>query len=254
MPANNAFFDYLNKGKAGDTDVSARLGNIEKALGITTGTSPDPTLSSLLGSAQAKTTEGTKKKSGGSYGFKGALRRLTALGRYPVKEIKESENLITESAPDYAQYLAGQIGRGQKSPEEASDLFSAFSAAYNVPGGFKTAEGLGSMSMGQAPAGTVERYRPFQEFAAKTLGIGLTAEDVKSTEEAARSLGKTTPEEFSQFLGQKMLSSPEYIRKTPLAFAANLPYGGKYGVGYQTPQGSFTGTYRFKPPSTVDYS
>jgi hypothetical protein len=51
-----------------------------------------------------------------------------------------------------------------------------------------------------------------------------------------------------------MLSSPEYVRKTPLAFAANLPYGGKYGVGYQTPDGTFTGTYRFKPPSTVNYS
>jgi hypothetical protein len=253
MPANNAFFDYLNKGKAGDSDVSARLGNIEKALGITTDEAANPA-TSFFGTSQTKTTEGTEKKSGGSYGFRSALKQLKALGKYPVTEIKESENLITESAPDYAQYLAGQIGRGQKSPEEAADLFSAFSAAYNVPGGFKTAEGLGSMSMGQAPAGTVERYRPYQEFAAKALGLNLSEEDVKSTEAVARALNKTTPEAFSQLLGQKMLSSPEYIRKTPLAFAANLPYGGKYGVGYQTPEGTFTGTYRFKPPSTVDYS
>lgn len=245
--AGTNFFEYLNKGNTPDSvDLSSRLGNIEKALGISNDQNTP------LTGTQSKTT--ADQKQGTSYGFKSALKRLTELGKYPVQEIKSSENLITESAPDYAQYLAGQIGRGQKSPEEAADLFSSFSAAYNVPGGFKTASELGSMSMGQAPTGTVERYRPFQEFAAKALGIGLTAEDVKSTEEAARALGKTTPEEFSQFLGQKMLSSPEYIRKTPLAFAANLPYGGKYGVGYQTPEGSFTGTYRFKPPSTVNYS
>jgi hypothetical protein len=51
-----------------------------------------------------------------------------------------------------------------------------------------------------------------------------------------------------------MLTSPEYIRKTPLAFAANLPYGGQYGVGYSLPDGTQTGTFRFKPPSTVNYS
>ena len=71
---------------------------------------------------------------------------------------------------------------------------------------------------------------------------------------AARAANKTSPEAFLNLLQADLMSSPEYIRKTPLAFAANLPYGGKYGVGYQTPDGTFTGTYRFKPPSTVNYS
>jgi len=253
MPANNAFFDYLNKGKADDTDVSARLGNIEKALGIPTDAAANPA-TSFFGTSQAKPTESTEKKSGGSYGFRSALKQLKALGRYPVTEIKESEDLIKESAPDYAAYLAGQIGRNAKSAAEAGDLFSAFSAAYNIPGGFKTASELASMAPGLPSEASVARYRPYQQYAAKALGLNLSEEDVKSTEAVARALNKTTPEAFSQLLGQKMLSSPEYIRKTPLAFAANLPYGGKYGVGYQTPEGTFTGTYRFKPPSTVDYS
>lgn len=253
MPVSNAFFDYLNKGKAGDDDVSARLGNIEKALGITADSTPGST-SSFFGDAQAKPTGSTEKQSGGSYGFKGGLKRLTALGKYPITEIKESENLLTESAPDYAAYLAGEIGRNAKSPTEAGNLFSAFSAAYNIPGGFKTASELASMAPGLPSEASVARYRPYQQYAAKALGLNLSEEDVKSTEAVARALNKTTPEAFAQLLGQKMLSSPEYIRKTPLAFAANLPYGGKYGVGYQTPEGTFTGTYRFKPPSTVDYS
>lgn len=185
---------------------------------------------------------------------KGAFaRRLGKLSRYGEKQIKLSDKQIRQNAADYAKFLAGQVSRGERSPIEASDLYADFGLAYNVPGAFSTAEQLGSMAGGLAPEGTVEKFRPFQTFAAKQLGVTLTEDDIRETEEAARVLGKTSPELFSQFLGAKLLSSPEYIRKNPLAFAANLPYNGRYGVGYQS-GGSFTGTYRFKPPSTVDYS
>lgn len=245
--AGNSPFSYLNKRTSGDTEeVSERLGAIEEKLGI----APVTALGSFFGGEQAKPTE----KKGGSTGFKSALKRLTKIGNIPVNQIQKTEEVTKESAGDYAKFLAGQVSRGERSPIEASDLFADFGLAYRIPDAFKTAEQLGSLKAGLAPEGTVEKYRPFQEFAARSLGIGLTEEDVKSTEAAARALGKTSPEAFSQFLGQKMLSSPEYIRKNPLAFAANLPYGGQYGVGYQTPGGTFTGTYRFKPQSTVDYS
>jgi len=239
-------FGYLSGRFSGgnDTEIADRLSAIEGALGIQR--EPTSPLEALFSGASAP----TKKKGGKGLG----TEKLMKIGNIPIKQIQETETDIIESAPDYAQFLAGQVTRGERSPIEASDLFADFGLAYGVPGAFKTAEQLGSMAMGQAPEGVVERYRPFQSFAAKQLGIGLTEEDIQSTEAAARALGKTTPEAFAQFLGQKMLSSPEYIRKTPLAFTANLPFGGQYGVGYQTPKGTFTGTYRFKPPSTVDYS
>ena len=245
MAGNNPFDYYTKRTSDEDTGMSDRLGAIEEKLGI----APQTALGSFFGGGNAEPT----KKKGGS-GYRPAIRDIKKIGSLPVKKITKSEESIKNRADDYAELLAGQVSRGERSAIEASDMFADFGLAYRIPNAFETATQLGSLKAGLAPEGTVEKYRPFQEFAARSLGIGLTEEDVKSTEAAARALGKTSPEAFSQFLGQKMLSSPEYIRKNPLAFAANLPYGGQYGVGYQTPGGTFTGTYRFKPQSTVDYS
>lgn len=244
--AGNSRFDYLNSRTSGSTEeLSDRLSAIEEKFGL----APVTALGSFFGGGEAKPTE--KKKGSG---FKAAIRDIKRIGALPVKEIEKTEQVTKESAADYAQFLAGQVARNEKTPVEVSDLYADFGLAYNIPDAFKTAQQLGSLKPGSAPEGAVEKYRPFQEFAARQLGLTLTEEDIKSTEAAARALNKTSPEAFSQLLGQKMLSSPEYIRKNPLAFAANLPYEGKYGVGYQTPGGTFTGTYRFNPGSTVNYN
>jgi hypothetical protein len=240
--AGTNFFEYASSKRSGDDEISDRLGAIETALGI----QAQSPLQSYLGGGVTK----EKKGKGGGLG----TNKLFKIGNIPIKQIQRTEKDLTQSAPDYAEFLAGQVSRGERSPIEASDLYADFGLAYGIPDAFKTASTLGSMAMGAAPEGVVERYRPFQQFAAQQLGINLSEQDIKSTEAAARALGKTSPEAFSQFLGQKMLTSPEYIRKTPLAFAANLPFGGQYGVGYSQPNGTQTGTYRFKPPSTVDYS
>lgn len=243
--ANNPFFDYFTKRtQGGDTEVSDRLGAIEEKLGI----APVTELGSFFGVKQEEPTKGK----GGS-GLKSAIRELRRIGNFPVQKIQETEKITKKSADEFAALLASQVGRNERSAIEASDLYTDFGLAYNIPNTFKTAQQLGSLKAGLAPEGTVEKYRPVQEFTARALGIGLTEKDVKSTEEVARVLGKTSPEAFLQLLGQKMLSSPEYIRKNPLAFTANLPYEGRYGVGYQK-DGTFTGTYRFNPGSTVNYS
>lgn len=181
-------------------------------------------------------------------------RRLKKISDIGIKGIQRSQAEITQNAADYARFLAGQVGRGQRSPLEASDIYADFGLAYGIPDAFKTAEQLAGLSTGLAPEGTVEQFRPIQTLAAKQLGVDLTEQQIKETEVAARVLGKTSPETFSQFLEARLLTSPDYIRKNPLAFTANLPFGGRYGVGYQTADGGFTGTYRFKPPSSVDYS
>lgn len=233
MPADNNYFSYMANrtqpaadpfGIAGPTPET----KTEKAPGIF---SPD---------------YGKEKK--GSFGRK--LRKIADIG---IKGTQKFDTEITRNAQEYAQFLAGQVGRGERSPIEASDLYADFGLAYGVPGAFKTAAQLGSMAQGTAPTGTVERMRDFQEWAAKSLGISWGAEDVKGVEAAALAMNKTSPEAFARLLGQSMLNSPEYIKKNPLAFSANLPFQGYYGVGYQAPGGGFTGTYRFKPPTTVSY-
>jgi hypothetical protein len=238
MPANNDYFDY--------TKAKTYANNYQGADPF--GVAKPTTLESAA--MDAFSAKGDTKKNDSS-SFNRYLRKIGNLG---IKNIQKRDKDIAQNAQDYAQFLAGQVSRGERSPTEASDLYADFGLAYKVPDAFKTAADLGSMIQGAAPTGTVERMRPFQEFAAKSLGISWSPEDMKGAEAAAASMGKTSPEEFSRLLGQTMLNSPEYIKKNPLAFSANLPFGGAYGVGYQAPGGGFTGTYRFKPPTTVDYS
>lgn len=232
------YFDYLNAKKAAEDFQGSSRGFAEAANPTENRFSNLPGVRSVM--------DGEKKG-----GFSRRLKKISDIG---IKGIQRSDAEITQNAADYARFLAGQVGRGQRSPLEASDIYADFGLAYGIPDTFKTAEQLGSLSTGLAPEGTVERFRPFQTFAAKQLGVTLDEQQIKETEAAARALGKTSPEQFAQFLEAKLLTSPEYIRKNPLAFTANLPFGGRYGVGYQTADGGFTGTYRFKPPTTVDYS
>lgn len=234
---------YFNYGFGGS--------NLDEGIPAASSKPVDP-ITSIFGGPPVKNTEDKKGKT--AY-----LRRMFRLGRIPIEEIRASEREITRSAPDYAQLLANQVSRGELSKTEATDRLVDFGMAYDIPDIFKTAEQFSStVQEGVSPESSVAKYRPFQEFAAKQLGLSLSEEDVKSTEAAARALGKTSPEAFSQFLGQTMMSSPEFIRKNPLAFTANLPFGGQYGVGYQTKNASgkptFTGTFRFNPNSTVNYS
>jgi hypothetical protein len=229
------FFDYLNAKQAAE--------NFQNQQG-TGGPTGDTRFSNLPG---VRSVMDENKKGGFS-------RRLKKISDFGIKGIQKSDAEITQSAADYARFLEGQVRRDQRSALEASDIYADFGLAYGIPDTFKTAERLASLSTGLAPEGTVEKFRPFQVFAAKQLGVDLTEQEIKETEAAARSLGKNTPELFAQFLEAKLTTSPDFIRKNPLAFSANLPAGGRYGVGYQTADGTFTGTYRFKPPSTVDYS
>jgi hypothetical protein len=244
MAANN-YFNYLNQ----RTPLAGGAGSFDGRQGVTA-----PGGFSYFEEDQGPKPPGifsqetTKEKKGS---FPKRLKKISDIG---IKGIQRSESEITKNAREYAQFLAGQIERGERTPIEASDLYADFGLSYGVPGAFKTAADLGSMTGGTLSTSTVEKYRPYQEFAAKTLGISWNPEDYEGIEAAATSMGKTSPEAFSRLLGQVMLNSPEYIKKNPLAFSANLPAGGYYGVGYQAPGGGFTGTYRFKPPSTVSYS
>jgi hypothetical protein len=134
------------------------------------------------------------------------------------------------------------------SPQEAATEFEAFGSAYQIPGTYETSKQLSELKRGEAPSGA--QYRPFSQTAAQLLGMGqLSPQQLEGYEKAAQAVGKTgSPEAFSQFLGQALMSSPDYIRKNPLAFTANLPFEGKYGVPHQA-GGAMTGTFRFKPPS-----
>lgn len=235
--ANNNFFDYLN------AKNSAEAWQTGREMGP--GNEPPESEASIPGFPRP--TEEKPKKGGG---YKKWLKNLSKKG---FKKLEKYDEKIEKQADDYARYLQGQVARGERSNVEAADLFSNFGLAYGIPDTFKTSETLSKMSPGIAPSSSVERFRPFQSFAAKQLGVGLSEQDIIETENAARALGYTTPELFSKFLGSKMLTSPDYIRKNPLAFAASLPYEGRYGVSHKS-GGSFTNTFRFKPPTTVDYS
>lgn len=261
--ARDSFFNYLPGSNRSAPDISdedlmaaieARLGT---PLGATTtedGEKKGTPLSDVGRPIRDEFGYPTERAKTGGTQIGKLTKILSEYGIRAQEDISKLEKYGKESASDYSNYLAGLSDANQLTPLEASQQFANYASKFGIEGGYKTAAELAARPKGVAPASAVERYRPFQELAAKTLGISLSEEDIKGTEAAARALGKTSPEAFSEFLGKRMTASPEYIRKTPLAFTANLPFEGKYGVGYQTPEGTFTGTYRFKPPTTVNYS
>lgn len=231
-------------------DVADRLGNIEKALGITSPGQPQDFFT-LMGSKQ----QATKKESTGSRGLNRLIRQLQKTGTSAVEDIQKSEAGYKQSLPEYSNYLASQVTSGVKSPQEAADLMSNFGLSYNVPDAFKAATQIGSMTPGAQTEQSAARYRPFQTFAAKALGLNWTDQDIQETEAAARAMGKTaSAEEFSQFLGQRMMTDPRYISRNAVAAFANAPFGGQYGLGKKSATGEYTGRFDFNPPSTVKYS
>lgn len=264
--SRDGFFNYLpgaGQGSSSGSTISDEdlMAAIEARLGAkpgTTGTTKDEDknlpFSSVGDPVRDKFGYPTERVKTGGTQIGRLTKLLSEFGIRGQEETSRLEKYGKESAADYANYLAGLTDANQLTNLEAGQQFANYASQFGIEGGYKTAAELAARPKGVAPASAVERFRPYQEMAARTLGISLSEEDIKGTEEAARALGKTTPEAFADLLGKRMLASPEYIRKTPLAFTANLPFEGKYGVGYQTPEGTFTGTYRFKPPTTVNYS
>jgi len=184
----------------------------------------------------------------GKPSYPNLLKRSVEIGVGGVEKIKAGEEFFRKEAPGRAKYLAEQVRGGRLSPQEAATQFEEFGTSYKIPGTYETAAGLSKLAPGTAPSGS--QFRPFTQTATQLLGLGqLSPEQLKGYEKAAQAVGKTSsPEAFSQFLGQALMSSPDYLRKNPLAFTANLPFGGQYGVPHQA-GGSVTGTFRFKPPS-----
>jgi len=176
------------------------------------------------------------------------IKRSVEVGVGGMEKVKAGEEFFRSEAPGRAEYLAEQVRGGRLSPQDAASQFEAFGTAYQVPGSYKTASELSKLTPGQAPSAA--QFRPFTQTASQLLGLGqLSPQQLEGYEKAAQSIGKTgSPEAFSQFFGQALMSSPDYIRKNPLAFTANLPFGGKYGVPHQA-GGGVTGTFRFRPPS-----
>lgn len=251
--------DSWNQYRA-DKDVESSLGRIENALGIF-GSNSNPRASGVGGIEQILTStifrnrdKDKPKTSPQEKAFSKLLNQLQGYGTGAMSEISRSEADIKRDSNQYLKYLEGQVERGEKSAGEASDLFADYAISYRIPRGFEKAASLAKLRTGLAPKATVARYKPFVELASKNLGLDYSTGRTNDITEAARALGKTSPEAFSQFLGATLMSSPEFIRKNPIAFAENLPEGGRYGVGYQTPEGTFTGTYRFKPPTSVNWS
>ena len=184
----------------------------------------------------------------GKVDYKNLLQRAAEVGVGGINKSKTSVDFLKSEAPGRADYLASQVRSGKLSPEEAATEFESFGSTYQVPGTYATSKQLSELKKGEGPSGA--QYRPFSQTAAQLLGLGqLNPQQLEGYEKAAQAMGKTgSPEAFSQFLGQALMASPDYIRKNPLAFTANLPFGGKYGVPYQV-GGVSTGTFRFKPQS-----
>lgn len=133
-------------------------------------------------------------------------RQEIALSRKQAEQTKKALPSIFES------YL-NRIKTGSFSPEEAAESFFNLSRAVGgkIPQAYKQADILRQKPLGLVSAQTYDRYKPAASLAyEQLLGRPLSDQEFQKYTSAAQGLGITKGPDFQAFLGETLLSTPEY--------------------------------------------
>lgn len=165
-------------------------------------------------SLSAQVADIQKTLSGGSVKVgKSVPEKPTDIARYFIGEGFDARDQTKEALPDILQSITNQVARGQLTPEEArySYLDLVKSTGSDLSKGLIEAEKLSNLSMGFAPAESYNRYKPAASLAfEQLLGRNIGDAEFQNYVSAAQGLGITKGPDFQAFLGETLLSSPEY--------------------------------------------
>lgn len=142
------------------------------------------------------------------------------IARSYIEESKGARSETKRALPTILTSISNQVARGQLTPEEArySYLDLVKSVGGDLSQGFKQAEELSNLQMGFAPAESYSRYKPAASLAfEQLLGRSIGDTEFQNYVSAAQGLGISKGADFQAFLGETLLSSPEY-RKQAVIF------------------------------------
>jgi hypothetical protein len=143
-------------------------------------------------------------------------RNPADIGRYYIGAGKAAEKETKESLPSFFESYMKRVASGNITPEEARSSFFDLvrSSGGSIKEGLEQADKLGSMPMGMAPAESYERYKPAASLAyEQLLGRSISDPEYQNLVSAAQGLGISKGQDFQDFLGKTIMSSPEYKSK-----------------------------------------
>lgn len=143
-------------------------------------------------------------------------RNFKDITRGEIADVFKQKEATRKDLPYIFESFLNQINRGSFDPSEARYAYLDLARATGVKPreAYKKADILGSTPMGFASAESYERYKPAASLAFnQLLGRPLGEEEFKNYVSAAQGLGISRGPDFHAFLGETLLSSPEYKSK-----------------------------------------
>jgi hypothetical protein len=143
-------------------------------------------------------------------------RSFKDITRGEIADVFKQTKATRKDLPYIFESFLNQVNRGSFDPSEAryAYLDLARSAGVKPRQAYKQADILGSTPMGFASAANYDRYKPAAALAFdQLLGRPIGEQEFKNYVSAAQGLGITKGADFQAFLGETLLSSPEYKSK-----------------------------------------
>lgn len=152
--------------------------------------------------------------------------------RAELLDVYKAREETKKELPSIFQSYLNRIAGGTVDPEEASYSYLdiARSERGNLKEAYEQADILGSQTPGVVAAERYERYKPAASLAfEQLLGRTLGDQEYKNYVSAAQGLGISKGPDFQNFMGEALLSSPEYKSQAvifdPSKVAAGLQAG-----------------------------
>lgn len=138
------------------------------------------------------------------------------IARAFISQSWKSSKTTKKELANFAQFYKNQILKGTMDPAEGGYAYLNLARSVGARPGktFQATQEIFDTPMGFAPAESYERYKPAASLAfEQLLGRNLSDTEFKNYVSAAQGLGISKGADFQAFLGETLLSSPEYKSK-----------------------------------------
>lgn len=152
------------------------------------------------------------------------------IARQEIALSRKQEEQTRKALPSIFESYLNRISTGSLSPEEAAESFFNLgrSARGKIGDVYKQSDVLRQQAPGLVSMQTYDRYKPAASLAyEQLLGRALTDQEFKKYSTAAQGLGISKGPDFQAFLGEALLSSPEYKSQAVVFNPAKVAVGTK---------------------------
>jgi hypothetical protein len=169
-------------------------------------------------------------------------RNPMQITRGEIADVYKSRKATREALPDIFESYLGRISREGLAPDEAAQSYLDISRASGgkLSEAIKLSDKLRQQAPGMVAAERYDRYKPAASLAfSQLLGRPLGEQEYKNYVSAAQGLGISKGPDFQAFLGEALLSSPEY-KSQAVIFDPDKVARGVQALAGKTPKTSLS--------------